>query len=187
MEYMNGEIKRAENRRNVLKNKEMLQCLAVLIYSYKSGLTFDKSIYLLRRFRSVVPSLQQLRWISKHLKIFPIVSGRHDGSQYWMLRLDQKKNLEHFVFKDSRDIFMHIFNIFLILDDDLFGTCVSENQVKRLSSRKTDWKGHSGNAAAEALSSIIFVLQFRSREESQVGSIKNFIEFVLRGQEGRGP
>lgn len=54
-EWMNGEIRLAEDGRNGLKMKDVLQYLAVLVCSHTMGPTIEKSIDLLRQFESVVP------------------------------------------------------------------------------------------------------------------------------------
>lgn len=113
--------------------------------------------------------MERVTWISEHLLAYPIVGRGRNGSQTWISQRDQTPNLtelEHFAFKDTRSIFMHVLHLFLTLDDDLFGTRASDNQVKSLSARKVDKEGHSADAVADALSRIIFALRFRRRGES---------------------
>lgn len=51
-------------------------------------------------------------------------------------------SLERILFKTVQKIVFQPLHLFMTLDDDLFGTRATENQVKNLSSRKADRQGH---------------------------------------------
>lgn len=159
MEWMNGEIRLSEVGTAVLRKKDMIQYLAIMLCSHTTEMRLKSSIGILRRFGAVVPDVQRVGCISEHLLTCPVVERGWDSFPNWMLQRDQTANLtklEHCAFKDTRDIFMHVLNLFLTLEDDVFETRVSENQVKRLSSRKADKEGYSADGDTDALSCIVF-------------------------------
>lgn len=133
---------------------------------------------VLKQYGAVVPPIQRVRWIAAHLIAFPVVGRGGDGFSNWTSQRDQTPNLSEFervAFKDTRRIFLHLLHLTLTLDDDLFGTRATDNQVKTLSCRKADREGHSADTVACAISRVVFALRFRRRGEGQVEAVKRLL------------
>lgn len=163
----------------------MIQCLAVLLRFYATGVRTEKSIEVLKMFGGIVPSLKSMRWVSENLLAFPNVGRRNDGSVTWIAQRDQTPHLsqfKHISFKETRDVFLHATFMFLASDDGLFGTRAADNQVKLLSNSKADKEGHAGDALADAQSRIVLGLRFRRQGETQVDALKSLLTVVFEGK-----
>ena len=68
------------------------------------------------------------------------------------------------------------------LDDDLYGTRASDNQVKALCSRKASKEGHSAGAIADALFRVTLAVRFRRRGESQFENVSKMLDLVFEGR-----
>lgn len=66
------------------------------------------------------------------------------------------------------------------LDDDLMGTRAHDNQVKTLSSRKSDKEGHLADVIADALFSAVLSVRFSRRSEGQEEAAIANVEKLLR-------
>ena len=78
---------------------------------------------------------------------------------------------ENLAFREVRKAFFNPLHLFCNLDDDLFGTRASDNQVKTLSNRNADKEGHAADVLADALFRIILGVRFHRRGESQIDNI----------------
>lgn len=78
--------------------------------------------------------------------------------------------------------FFEVLYLLLTLEDDLFGTRATDNQVKTLRSRQDDRHGQSADAIADALSRIIFGLRFWRRRETQIDSVKTLLTYLFDGK-----
>ena len=63
-----------------------------------------------------------------------------------------------------------------------FGPRAADNQLKTIGRRKTDKEGHSADAMADALYSVVLGICFRRRGEKQLDSVRQLISVF----EGRG-
>lgn len=74
---------------------------------------------------------------------------------------------EHLAFRETGKVFFCPLQNIATLDDDLFGTRATDNQVKTLSARKADKEGHSFDSIAEALFRVLMGIGFKRRGEPQ--------------------
>lgn len=123
VERMNSTIRLMGNRTLVIWKKEMLQYLAILLTSHTTSLTMVKAINILRGYRAVMPPVERVQWIAKHVLAFPI-SGRHgQGEGSLMCQRDKTRSLTEFEwceFRRIRAIFLNVLHLFLTLEDDRF-------------------------------------------------------------------
>ena len=70
----------------------------------------------------------------------------------------------------------------LTLDDDLYGTRASDNQVKTISHRKADKEGHCADALADPFSRLTLFVRFRRRGQSQTSIVDELLSIVLKDQ-----
>ena len=70
---------------------------------------------------------------------------------------------ERTAFSKSCKVSLTLLHCFATLDDDLYGTRFSDNQVKCFSGRKADKEGHCADALADALFRLTFMVSFRRR------------------------
>ena len=88
---------------------------------------------------------------------------------------------EKVAFKTSK-VFLSPFYTFATLDDDLYGTRSSDNQVKTHSLRKADPEGHTADALCDALFRVTYMVRFRRREETQASCVASMIDALLEGR-----
>jgi hypothetical protein len=69
----------------------------------------------------------------------------------------------------------------LTLDDDLYGTRASDNQVKKLSCRKADKEGHCAIEVASALFRSTMGVRFMRRGENQDICVDKVVQSVFEG------
>lgn len=92
---------------------------------------------------------------------------------------DQTKYLSTFewsAFRMTSNIVLTPVHAFATLDDDLYGTRASDNQVKSLSARKSDREGHTADAIADGLFRVTLMIRSRHRGEGQSTNISNLIK-----------
>ena len=68
------------------------------------------------------------------------------------------------------------------LDDDLYGTRATDNQVKTLSNRKSDREGHAADTIADALFRVTLMVRFRRRGVSQAENVSMLVQAILEGR-----
>lgn len=66
-------------------------------------------------------------------------------------------------YKATRNVIMTEQCMFITLEDDLYGTGASDNQVKTLSARKADNNGHRADVICDALFWVTLGIRFRRR------------------------
>lgn len=101
-----------------------------------------------------------------------------DGFSSSKSQRDWTPNFSEFVsvvVKDTKHIFLHPLHLTLTLDNKLFGTRTTDNQVKTISCRKADRKGHYADTVACATSKVFFALRFQGRGEGQVETKKKLL------------
>ena len=129
--------------------------------------------------------LSTVRFISSNIVAFD-ATGRGDlGTASWNAQRDRAPLLAQFekvAFQASAKVFLSPLYTFATLDDDLYGTRASDNQVKTLSSRKADREGHTADALCDALFRVTYMVRFRRREETQASCVASMIDALLEGR-----
>ncbi|PXF43284.1 hypothetical protein BWQ96_06981 [Gracilariopsis chorda] len=164
---------------------EMYRYVSELLLSHTTGFSFEKNIEVLRQAGSTAPSLDRVRFIADNILEYAPTGRGRQGEMHWNAQRDQKRQLSEFEsigFRDTRKVFFCPLHLLATLDDDLYGTRASDNQVKMLSARKADKEGHSADALADALFRIILAIRFRRRGEAQTESVKKLLSTVLDGR-----
>jgi hypothetical protein len=166
---------------------DMYRFVAVLLYSHCTGFSVTKTIQKLSELGQNPPSLERTQFIQSNILAYS-ATGRADGCSTWNSQRDQTHRLGEFekaAFNMSCKVFLTPLYTLATLDDDLYGTRSSDNQVKTLSSRKADKEGHCADALADALFRITFMVRFRRRGEAQSLSVSKLLEDVLyaRGEQ----
>lgn len=73
-----------------------MQCLAILLVSHTTGLSFEKTTDVLKKFDTELLSLKQVRLISANLLEFLMVGSGKDDSSTRMTQCNQTPNLVNF-------------------------------------------------------------------------------------------
>jgi hypothetical protein len=144
----------------------MLWYVSVLILSHCTGFSLTRSLELLLQEGISAPSLERVRFISTNILAY-CPSGRGSpGISSWQCSRDQTQSLAEFekaAFRTSCRVFLTPNHTYATVDDELYGTRATDNQVKTLSTRKADREGHCADAIADALFRITFFVRFRRR------------------------
>lgn len=183
-QWMNEGILLRDDTVKLVEKREMFQFLAVLLSSHTTGLTLNKICDMLKKFGSVVTSVERVRWISENVVAYALVGRWDEGATQWHSDCDQtpkSSKFEELSFKDTRSVFLIVLHLFATLDDDLFGTRAHDNQFKMISNRKADKEGHSADALADALSRVLLAMRFWRRGEHQVDSVRNMLTGLFDG------
>jgi YqaJ-like viral recombinase domain len=164
---------------------DMLRYVAVLILSHCTGFSLTRSIDILVQENVSAISLDKVRFISTGILAFS-PSGRGDqGHSTWSCSRDHTQSLSEFekaAFRTSCRLFLTPNHTYATLDDDLYGTRASDNQVKSLSSRKADREGHCADALADALFRITFFVRFRRRGRTQSDNVNQLLSSILESR-----
>lgn len=185
MRWLNEFIILKKPSRDRLTLPEMYRFFAVFICSHTTGLSYTKTIEVLRCLGCKPPSLATVRYISSHILAYPATGRGSDGLNSWNSQRDQTPLLSSFeetAFRMSAKIFLSPTHLFATLDDDLYGTRAADNQVKTLSARKADKEGHVADAVADAFFRISLAVRFRRRGESQAENVDKVLQTLLGGR-----
>lgn len=161
---------------------QMYQYFAVLLYSHCTGFSPKKTIDKLRAEGCHVPTLDTWRQISQNILAFSPTNRGDLGQNSWNAQRDRTILLDRFettAFEMSRNVFFVSDYSILTLDDDLYGTRSSDNQVKTLSARKADKEGHCAIAVADALFRSTIGIRFMRRGENQDACVQKVLERIL--------
>ncbi|PXF41823.1 hypothetical protein BWQ96_08471 [Gracilariopsis chorda] len=164
LEWLNAFIRLNDLDEPVPSLTDMYRYVAVLLLSHTTGLSFDKTVSVLRQSGSIVPSLDRVRFIAENILVYSLTGRGTDGEFQWNSQRDQTRQLsefEHLALCDTRKVFFSPLHLLATLDDDLFGTRAANNQFKMISSRKAEREGHSADALADALFRIVLAIRFR--------------------------
>ena len=164
---------------------DMYRFVAVLLMSHCTGFSFARTIRLLNECGSKAPSLDSARFISTHILAFSPTGRGGEGGSSWSAQRDKTPLLTQFeqtAFRATRKAFVTPNHLLATLDDDLYGTRASDNQVKTLGNRKADKEGHTVDAIADALFRITLAIRFRRRGETQASNVKRLVESLLEGR-----
>jgi hypothetical protein len=183
MQWTNEHIVLHELPMNRLNLWDMWRYLAVTLLSHTTGLSIEKTIEMLQNVGASPPSLESVRRITTLIKAFSAMGRGRTGERNWNSQRDQTAQLEpfeHAAFHSSCKIFLQPSHSILTLDDDLYGTRASDNQVKHLSSRKADKEGHCADALAEPFTRVTVYVRFRRRGQRQEENVETMLSSVLR-------
>jgi hypothetical protein len=132
---------------------DMYRFVAVLLYSHCTVFSVTTTIQKLSELGQNNPSLERTRFIQSNILAY-LATGRADGSSTWNSQQDQTLRLGEFknpALYMSFKVFLTPLYTLATLDDDLYGTRSSDNQVKMPSSRKADKEGHCADSLADVL------------------------------------
>ena len=163
---------------------EMYQYVAVMLFSHCSGFSFEKTIDIMPPEGTKPLNLNRIRFISNKVLTFSATGRGYDGGISWMSQRDLTPLLTQFEKTASRTtckMFVPPIHTLATLDDDLYRTRASNNQVKTISSRKADREGHTADAIADALFRITSMMRFRRRGVSQSSNVSSLLDAVLEG------
>lgn len=183
--WLNENIRLNYPSKEAVTFSDMLRYVAVLLLSHTTGLSFEKTIDVLRQSGCIPPPLEAIRFISANVMAYSATGRGGSGEKTWNAQRDQTRFLGEFeclAFRDTRKICFTPLYQMATLDDDLFGTRAADNQVKMLSNRKADREGHSADAVADALFRIVLALRFRRRAEPQHVSVRKLIDSLMDGR-----
>ena len=96
----------------------------------------------------------------------------------WISRRDMKQQLDAFErlsFHTTCKVFVTPVHMFATLDEDLYETRASDNQVKSISKRKADREGQTADAIADVLFPATLAVRFRRRGWKQSDNFQQLI------------
>jgi hypothetical protein len=166
--WMNGHIALHALSTQPVGLNDLYRYVAVLLLSHLTGLSFEKTLFLLARLNCNPPSLDRVRFISRNILAHPATGRGNMRESTWRTQRDETQylgNFEKTAYEMTRKVFLTPMQLFATLDDDLYGTEASDNQVKTLSLRKADREGHTADAIADALFRVTLAVRFRRRGE----------------------
>lgn len=164
---------------------DMYLFVSVLLFSHTTGLSFAKTVSVLRQAGCTQPPLEKVGFIASHILAYPATGRGREFHDIWISQRDQTRSLSEFesvAFAETQKIFMVPLHLMASIDDDWFGTRDADNEMKMLSSRKSDREGNAEEAVANAFLHIIIALCFRKKLESQQESVKMLLEKLLEGR-----
>lgn len=174
---------------------EMYQYVPVMLFSHCSGFSFDKTIDMMPPEGTKPLNLNLIRFISNNILAFSAIAdpvqidqltGRgHEDGISWMSQRDLTLLLTQFektAYRTICNMFVSPTHTLATLDDDLYGTRASNNQVETISSRKADREGHTADAIADELFRITLMVRFRRRGVSQSSNVSSLLDAVLEGR-----
>jgi hypothetical protein len=183
--WMNGHIALHARDTRPVGLDDLYRYVAVLLLSHLTGLSFEKTVSLLARLDCKPPSLDRVRYISRNILAHPATGRGNMGERTWSAQRDETQYLDSFekaAYEMTRKVFLTPMHTFATLDDDLYGTRASDNQVKTLSMRKADREGHTADVIADALFRITLAVRFRRRGEQQSANVLRLISTLIEGR-----
>eukprot|EP00474_Spongospora_subterranea_P007755 CRZ08213.1 hypothetical protein [Spongospora subterranea] len=165
-----------------LSMSAMYQYLAMMFYSHCTGFSLNHTWTIMEKLNQHTPSLDVIRFISQNILAFSPSNRGNMGANSWSSQRDMTPNLTAFEkvsFSVSNSIFVVPNHTTATLDDDLYGTRASDNQVKTISNRKSDKEGHCADVIADALFRITLGIRFRRRGEFQVRNVDRQLNYIL--------
>jgi hypothetical protein len=142
---MNEKLIRDGAAVNRVKESDMLRYVGVLILYICTGFSQTRSIELLLLDNVTAPSPDRVRYIATNVLAFSPTGRGDQGQSTWQCSRDQTQSLSEFekaAFRSSCRLFLTPNHTYATLDDDLYETRATDNQVKSLSARKADREGH---------------------------------------------
>lgn len=130
------------------------------------------------------PDLNTMRFVANNLPAYSHVSRGSLGGVIWDAQRDQTLligEFERVAFARTRQVFCSPSHLLATLDDELYRTRASDNQLKTLSARKADKEGHMADVIADSLFRVVLATRFRRRQESQERNVTKLIEVLLDG------
>lgn len=164
---------------------EMYNYMAVLLFSHCTGFSFEKTAVIMPQDGLQQVDVERMKFISNNILAFsPTGRGNHGGIS-WLPQRDQTQLLTQFeraAYRTTCKMFVSPTHTLATLDDDLYGTRPSDNQVKTISSRKADREGHTADAIADALFRITLMVRFRRRGVTQTSNVSSLLDALLEGR-----
>ena len=164
---------------------DMYRYVAVLLLSHCTGFSFAKTIGMILDCGCTPPALERVRFISTHILPYSPAYRGGGGTVTWNAQRDQTPSISEFertAFRDTCKVFLTPVHMFVTMDDDLYGSRATDNQVKSLSSRKADREGHIADAVADAFFRVTLMVRFRRRGESQLTNVRSLIADLLESR-----
>ena len=162
--------------------------VAILLMSHCTGISFQKTTDIMQRDGCKTPSLEEMRFISNHILAFSPTARGQDGSRTWLAQRDQTQRLTQFentAFRVCCKIFFSPTHTPATLDEDLYGSRATDNQVKTFSNRKSDREGHAADTIADAIFRVTLMVRFRRRGVSQAENVSMLVQAILEGRGGQ--
>lgn len=93
MEWINGSINFLDDDDYLVSIKEIYQYVSVLLFSHTCGISFEKRIHVLSRLGSLVPYVDNIRWISENFLAYPTTGRRLSSDFQWQSKSDETRLL----------------------------------------------------------------------------------------------
>lgn len=159
----------------------------MLLYSHACSLSLSKAIDTLGWFGHAPSSLGDVPSLLKNCLAFSDTKHRHasDGALTRQAQRNHTKQLgdmEACAFPKVVQVFVIPAFHTVTLDDDLVGTRARDNQVKYLSSLKSEKEGRMADVVTDALQNVVMSVRFHCCGEPQEAGTRATIERLLEDQ-----
>ncbi|PXF43989.1 hypothetical protein BWQ96_06222 [Gracilariopsis chorda] len=185
LRWINEYISLYRRDMELLRMHHLYGFVSVLLLSHCTGFSMAKTIDILRAEGVDPPHIAIVRFICGNILAFSPTGRGLDGGGTWLAQRDQTPlltQLEKKAFRQTCKVFVSPNYTLATLDDDLYGTRASDNQVKSLSNRKADREGHQADAIADSLFRVTLMVRFRRRGESVFSNVRNLVDALLEGR-----